>query len=174
MDPLAAADVQVEEAPAPRSRTRRRTRTPRETTVEAIADTEQATQKDEPAPVTEAASGLGDGSVRHAGLVIDRTQLFQHPGSEAAPSIDEFAVALHRDAAVSIDPALGWHLWGTDLCLQAPATILETPLFHNSSTAWQLPEAFHASAGTLLAKYPQRERIPTLCGELQRKAALAA
>ena len=51
-----------------------------------------------------AASGLGDGSVRHAGMVIDRTQLFSHPGSDAAPSIDEFAVALHRDAAVSIDP----------------------------------------------------------------------
>jgi hypothetical protein len=121
-----------------------------------------------------AASGLADGSVRHAGMVIDRTQLFSHPGSDAGLSIDEFAVALHRDAALSIDPALGWHLWATDLCLRSPAVILETPLFHNSSTAWQLPEAFHTSAHTLLAKYPQRDRIPTLCGELQRKAALAA
>lgn len=129
-----------------------------------------------------AASGLADGSVRHAGMVIDRTHLFRHPGTDAALSIDEFAIALHRDAAVSIDHALGWHLWATDLCLQAMArgtardlaTILEAPLFHNSSTAWQLPEAFHASAHTLLAKYPQIDRIPTLCGELQRKAALAA
>ncbi len=127
-----------------------------------------------------APSGQGDGRVRHAGLVIDRTTLFAHPGCEGALSIDEFAVALHRDAAVSIDPALGWHLWGTDLCLQAhsqaqgQACVLETPLFHNSSTAWALPEAFHASARTLLEKYPQLERIPTLCGELQRKAALAA
>jgi hypothetical protein len=123
-----------------------------------------------------AASGRGDAGVRHAGMVIDRTNLFHHPGSDAALSIDEFAVALHRNAAVSIDRTLGWHLWGTDLCLQARASceprdqacILETPLFHNSSTAWQLPEAFHASAQMLLDKYPALERIPTLCGELQR------
>lgn len=129
-----------------------------------------------------AASGHGDGSVRHAGLVIDRTTLFSHPGTDAALSIDEFAVALHRDAAVSIDGELGWHLWATDLCLQAAAggnprdaaTIVETPLFHNSTTAWSLPEAFHASAQKLLDKYPQLARIPTLCGELQRKSAVAA
>lgn len=129
-----------------------------------------------------AASGSGDGSVRHAGMVIDRTTLFSHRGSDAALSIDEFAVALHRDAAVNIDAELGWHLWGTDLCLQAmaggnprdAATILETPLFHNSTTAWSLPEAFNASAQKLLDKYPQLARIPTLCGELQRKSAVAA
>ena len=129
-----------------------------------------------------AASGNADGSVRHAGMVIDRTTLFSHRGSDAALSIDEFAVALHRDAAVNIDAELGWHLWGTDLCLQAmaggnprdAATILETPLFHNSTTAWSLPEAFNASAQKLLDKYPQLARIPTLCGELQRKSAVAA
>lgn len=129
-----------------------------------------------------AASGAGDGSVRHAGLVIDRTTLFSHRGSDAALSIDEFAIALHRDAAVSIDGELGWHLWATDLCLQAAArgnprdaaTILETPLFHNSTTAWALPPEFHVSAQKLLDKYPQLSRIPTLCGELQRKAAVAA
>ena len=129
-----------------------------------------------------ATSGQRDGSVRHAGLVVDRTTLFQHPGTDAALSIDEFAVALHRDAVVSIDRTLGWHLWATDLCLQAAAsgdaraaaTILEAPLFHNSTTAWQLPEAFHASAAVLLEKHAQLDRIPTLCGELQRKAALAA
>lgn len=129
-----------------------------------------------------ASSGRGDGSVRHAGMVIDRTTLFQHPGTEAALSIDEFAIALHRDAAVSIDAELGWHLWATDLCLQAMASsdprdrasIVEAPLFHNSTTAWSLPQAFHHSAQKLLDKYPALDRIPTLCGELQRKAALAA
>jgi hypothetical protein len=115
-------------------------------------------------------------------MVIDRTTLFHHAGTDAAISIDEFAIALHRDAAVSIDRTLGWHLWATDLCLQArasrdprdQASIVQTPLFHNSSTAWSLPEAFHASAQVLLDKYPGIDRIPTLCGELQRKAALAA
>lgn len=123
-----------------------------------------------------ASSGQADGSVRHAGMVIDRIHLFQHAGTEAALSIDEFAVALHRDAAVSIDGQLGWHLWATDLCLQARAcgnpsdlaTIIEAPLFHNSTTPWSLPEAFQESARRLLDKYPALDCIPTLSGELQR------
>lgn len=124
-------------------------------------------------PVGFAGLAISGSGVRHAGMVIDRTNLFSHPGTDTALSIDEFAVALHRDAGVSIDRALGWHLWATDLCLQAqaagqPACIVETPLFHNSTTAWSLPEPFHASAQVLLDKYPALERIPTLCGELQR------
>lgn len=118
----------------------------------------------------------GADSPRHAGMVIDRTRLFQHPGSLDALSVDEFAVALHRDAQVQLDPALGWHLWATDLCLQSArlarpngrAMIIEAPLFHNSTTAWTLPEAFNQSAERLLAKYPGAESIPTLCGELKR------
>lgn len=115
--------------------------------------------------------------VRYAGMVIDRTSLFDHPGSDGALSIDEFAVALHRDSAVTIDPALGWHLWGTDLCLQAEgqakrptAPILQVPLFHNSTTGYALPEAYYESAQRLLDKYPQLDRIPTLCGEIARKS----
>lgn len=116
--------------------------------------------------------------VRYAGMVIDRTALFSHPGSDGALSIDEFAVALHRDSPLSIDPALGWHLWGTDLCLQAEARaqrpmaqILEVPLFHNSTTGYALPDVYYESAQRLLDKYPQLDRIPTLCGEIQRKSA---
>ncbi|MDO9236619.1 MAG: class I SAM-dependent methyltransferase [Aquabacterium sp.] len=116
-------------------------------------------------------------SVRYSGMVIDRTSLFDHPGSECALSLDEFAVALHRDSPVSIDPSLGWHLWGTDLCLQAEALakrpvarVLQVPLFHNSTTAYALPDAYYESADRLLTKYPQLDRIPTLCGEITRTA----
>lgn len=119
-------------------------------------------------------------AVRHAGLVIDRTALFAHLGSSGAASIDEFAVALHRDSRAAIDPALGWHLWATDLCLQArqqagrdAVPILEVPLFHNSTTGYALPDAFHASAQRLLDKHPQLDRIPTLCGEIKRQAVPA-
>jgi hypothetical protein len=121
-----------------------------------------------------------DGAARHAGLVIDRTALFKHPRSAAAVSLDEFAVALHDDSSLAIDPALGWHLWATDLCLQALqlaqqpiAQILEVPLFHNSTTGYVLPEAFHASARVLLAKYPQHASIATLCGLLTQPVAAA-
>jgi hypothetical protein len=107
--------------------------------------------------------------------VVDRTTLFDHGASDRGVSIDEFAVALHADCVARIDPALGWHLWGTDLCLQVlelagqPATrILDVPLFHNSTNDYVLPQAFKDSAGLLLAKHPERARIPTLCGELSR------
>ena len=117
-----------------------------------------------------------------AGFVIDRRNRFDHAESAAAVSIDELAIVVSRRSLHRIDPALGWHLWATDLCLQARASrdpheqacIVEAPLFHNSSTAWSLPEAFHASAQVLLDKYPALERIPTLCGELQRQAAAVA
>lgn len=119
--------------------------------------------------------------VAYAGCVIDRTTLFDHGASDFGLSIDEFAVALHTDCAARIDPALGWHLWGTDLCLQAmdqcggpQARILDVPLFHNSTNDYVLPEAFQESAGTLLAKHPHRLRIPTLCGELSRPQPVAS
>lgn len=117
------------------------------------------------------------GSLYMSGMVIDRSALFSHPVSDHAVSLDEFAVALHRDSVLQPDPALGWHLWATDLCLQAEtiagvpvAKIIEIPLFHNSVTAHQLPQEFHHSAERLLAKYPQRSSIPTLCGSITRSA----
>jgi 2-polyprenyl-3-methyl-5-hydroxy-6-metoxy-1,4-benzoquinol methylase len=120
------------------------------------------------------------GHVRQAGLLIDRQARFSHGGSSAAVSIDEFAVALHRDSTVAIDPSLGWHLWATDLCLQAQqqhrravAQILQVPLFHNSTNDFRLPPAFEASARRLLDKHPQRDRIPTLCGSIDRHAGAA-
>lgn len=121
-----------------------------------------------------------DGGVRYAGQVIDRVSLFSHGGAGGAVSIDEFAVAMHRDAVVSPDPELGWHLWGTDLCLQAQALagrpvaqIIDVPLFHNSTNDYTLPQAFHDSASRLLAKHPSLQTIPTLCGDLRRPAPAA-
>ncbi len=116
-----------------------------------------------------------DGTPRHAGLVVDRTHLFSHPTSDRAVSIDEFAVALHRDAALELDPALGWHLWATDLCIQAEARlgrpagrVVDVPLFHNSASGYVLPAAFHESARLLLDKYPGRPRIASLCATFER------
>jgi 2-polyprenyl-3-methyl-5-hydroxy-6-metoxy-1,4-benzoquinol methylase len=118
------------------------------------------------------------GQARHAGMVVDRRSLFLHGTSDRAISMDELAVCLHRETPLAIDPALGWHLWATDLCLQAEhradqpvARLLGVPLFHNSVTTHSLPDAFHASANYLMAKYPGRTQIPTLCGNLVRQTA---
>lgn len=117
------------------------------------------------------------GIVRHVGMVIDRQSLFCHSASSEALSIDEFAVALHRDCEATIDATLGWHLWGTDLCLQtmrrstrSSVAVIQVPLFHNSSNDYSLPAEFATSAQRLLEKYPGLDRIPTLCGEIARQA----
>ena len=126
-------------------------------------------------PVGFAGIAAEAGGTRAAGTVIDRTALFRHAPSDAAVSIDEFAVALHRESPLRIDPALGWHLWATDLCLQAQqragrpvGRLLDVPLFHNSTTGYTLPAAFHDSARTLLARHPGVLQVQTLCGLLQR------
>jgi SAM-dependent methyltransferase len=115
-----------------------------------------------------------------AGLVIDRTSRFDHPASDAAMSIDELAVVVSRDTLLRIDPALGWHLWATDLCLQAIeqhkvfARIVRVPLFHHSSNDYTLGEAFHRSAAVLAAKHAGFGPIVTLCGTIDAPAAVAA
>lgn len=117
------------------------------------------------------------GEALHAGLVIDRGSRFDHPVSGETLSMDEFAVAMSPRTEHRIDPALGWHLWGTDLCLSAARRrartprIVRVPLFHNSYNDGVLPPAFHQSARTLLAKYSDLTRIPTLCGTLTAGAA---
>lgn len=117
------------------------------------------------------------GNARPSGWVIDRRHLLQHQGSNAAESLDELAVALHRNSRIAIDPQLGWHLWATDLCLQAQSLanepigrILEVPLFHNSVSDYTLPREFHNSAARLMSKYPQRQDIVTLCGKIDRSS----
>ena len=110
-----------------------------------------------------------------AGFVIDRRHRFDHPASDAAVSIDELAIVIARDSVHCIDPALGWHLWATDLCIEAICThkvfprIVRLPLFHNSSNDHQLPAAFYASAERLAAKHPGFGPIATLCGTIDER-----
>ena len=105
-----------------------------------------------------------------AGFVIDRLHAADHPASDKAVSIDELAIVIARDSIHRIDPALGWHLWGTDLCLTAICEhqvfpqIVRLPLFHNSVTDYQLPPAFFESARVLAQKHASFGPIPTLCG----------
>jgi len=115
------------------------------------------------------------GAPRKTGLVIDRTYRLDYPASREAISLDELAIVLHRDGANRIDPQFGWHLWATDLCLQglirvgrSIARTTRIPIFHNSFSDYTLPDSFHASVTTLVNKYPQFDRITTLCVDLKR------
>jgi hypothetical protein len=115
-----------------------------------------------------------DGRAQRSGLVLDIDSLFDYPSSTSAISLDELAVVVGRDTRWKVDENLGWHLWGTDLCLQALfdrsgpkfAEVVRIPLYHNSFNDGTLSESFHESAKRLAAKYPQLTGIPTLCGML--------
>lgn len=120
--------------------------------------------------------GMGVNTDTHsfepAGFVIDRLHAADHPASDKAVSIDELAIVIARDSIHRIDPALGWHLWATDLCLTAICEhqvfprIVRLPLFHNSVTDYQLPAAFFDSAALLARKHASFGPIPTLCGTI--------
>lgn len=120
--------------------------------------------------------GMGVNTDTHsfdpAGFVIDRMHAADHPASDKAVSIDELAIVIARDSIHRIDPALGWHLWATDLCLTAICEhqvfprIVRLPLFHNSVTDYQLPPAFFDAAALLARKHASFGPIPTLCGTI--------
>jgi SAM-dependent methyltransferase len=113
---------------------------------------------------------------RGAGLFVDRINGWSLAATEHAVSVDELCVAIHRDCRCSIDPELGWHLWATDLCLQAlthPTDprfthVARVPLFHNSASDWSLPASYRESEKRLLAKYPQLQVIMSLCSTFSR------
>jgi SAM-dependent methyltransferase len=118
-----------------------------------------------------------EGGVRRAsGVLVDRINAWDFAASERAVSVDELCVAIHRDLQYSIDPELGWHLWATDLCLQALVNpdeprfthVARVPLFHNSASDWTLPASYRESEKKLLAKYPQLQVIMSLCSTFSR------
>jgi SAM-dependent methyltransferase len=121
---------------------------------------------------------LGDGPDprRASGLFVDRINGWSFAETERAVSVDEFCVAMHRDLQCRIDPELGWHLWATDLCLQALVNpddprfthVTRVPLFHNSASDWSLPLSYRESEKRLLAKYPQLQVIMSLCSTFSR------
>lgn len=131
---------------------------------------------DENVPIGFAGLQLSNTSlISEAGLVIDRTTLFKHKITSSAISADEFAILMHQKCIPIIDDTLGWHLWATDLFLQAflnknigNGLLLDIPLFHNSLNDFSLPKEFHESTKKLLNKYPDLEKIETLCGTLSQ------
>jgi len=110
---------------------------------------------------------LANGTLDSAGTLWDRKKLLDWPRSDKAISIDEYCVLVNRGLKYFIDARLGWHLWATDLCLQAlndghPARI-ERLLMRHNSTLGKLPPEFYHSAEILRAKYPTTD-IRTLNG----------
>jgi hypothetical protein len=107
------------------------------------------------------------------GRVVDRHKLLNTPTSLPAlvDGLDELLLAFPRGTPVRLDPALGFHLYGTDACFQAAArshnnVVIEAPVFHNSLYS-RRSEAFHVSRRLLLAKWPDVRPLHTSMGQLE-------
>ncbi len=112
----------------------------------------------------------GPQGILRAGRVADRDALLDETSSLPAPvsSLDEIVLAMPRQTRLRPDPALGFHLYGTDLALAAEsagltALAIDAPCHHNSQQGNELPAAFHASAAVLRGRWPERLPLATPC-----------
>jgi hypothetical protein len=110
-------------------------------------------------------------SAQRVGSVIDRGRTLRDGPSLPATvsTLDELLLVIHRDSPLRLDPSLGFHLYGADLCLQAceqglAVVALEALCRHNSRSIG-LPQAFFASAeifctqnGLTACPWPRRVR----------------
>lgn len=91
-----------------------------------------------------------------AGRVFDRDRWLGSPSSVPASvrSLDELLLAVRRDSGLSINAGLGWHLYGTDLCLQAEAAglaavAMDAPCRHHSGLPRTAPAPGSEAAADL-------------------------
>jgi hypothetical protein len=103
------------------------------------------------------------------GQVVDRGRLLQE-GPELparAATLDELLLIVRRVTPLRADPALGFHLYGADLCLQARerglSVVVLDALCHHNSRSLALPESFFAGAEVFARKWAGRLPIATPC-----------
>ncbi|MGP0068513.1 MAG: glycosyltransferase [Isosphaeraceae bacterium] len=108
-------------------------------------------------------------STNRIGWVVDRGRLLSEGPGLPAPvtTLDELLLIVPRNTPLRFDPALGFHLYGADLCLQArerglAVVALGAPCHHNSRTVG-LPVAFLASASVFARKWAARLPVATPC-----------
>ncbi len=108
------------------------------------------------------------------GRVVDRGRLLEERPALPAPAatLDELLLIVRRDTPLRFDPALGFHLYGADLCLQARerglAVVVLDALCHHNSRSLALPEAFLASAEVFARKWAHRLPVATPCAAFDR------
>jgi hypothetical protein len=87
-------------------------------------------------------------------------------------TLDELLLVVPRDTPLRFDPALWFHLYGADICLQASerglAVVVIDALCHHNSRSVGLPEAFFASAEVFARKWAHRLPVATPCVVIDR------
>lgn len=109
------------------------------------------------------------------GAVVDRDRPLR--GAAALPAtaetLDELLLVLPQGTPLRLDPALGFHFYGADLCLQArernlAAVAVEALCMHNSQIG-ELPPAFHSSGRVFARKWEKRLPVKTTCAVVDRR-----
>jgi hypothetical protein len=112
------------------------------------------------------------------GWVVDRGRMLRDgpvlPARVA--TLDELLLVVRRDCGLRFDTALGFHLYGADICLQARerglAVVAMGALCHHNSRSVGLSEAFFASAEVFARKWSHRLPIATPCVIIDRGGAV--
>ncbi len=97
------------------------------------------------------------------GRVVHRDRLLMHRDLPAdVDGLDELLMVVPRQTPLRVDPDLGWHLYGTDLALQAirrglRVVVLDATCHHNSLTG-RVPWKYRDSERVLARKW--KDRLP--------------
>jgi hypothetical protein len=108
------------------------------------------------------------------GWVVDRGRVLRDGPELPAQvaTLDELVLIVRRDTPLRFDPALGFHLYGGDICLQAReqslAVVALGALCHHNSASIGLPEAFYASAAVFARDWSPRLPVATPCVVIDR------
>lgn len=119
-------------------------------------------------------------AAQRIGRVIDRGRMLRDgPDLPAAvATLDELLLVLPRGTPLRFDPALGFHLYGADICLQAAdrglAVVAVEALCHHNSRSVGLPPAFYKSAEVFARKWARRLPIATPCVVIDRNGEVSA
>jgi hypothetical protein len=92
------------------------------------------------------------------GRLVHRDRLLQEGSLPAeVDGLDEVVLVVPSATPLRVDPAVGWHLYGTDLALQAhqrglKVMVLDAPCHHNTSTT-RVPLGYRESERALAQKW---------------------
>jgi Glycosyltransferase like family len=108
-------------------------------------------------------------AAQRIGRVCDRGRSLDEgiPLPERAATLDELLLVIPRGMPLKVDPELGFHLYGADLCLQAAecglAVVVIDAYCHHNSRSVGLPRDFFASAKAFARKWHHRLPVATPC-----------
>lgn len=118
------------------------------------------------------ANGETRGCVYSSGLSANAGSPLPAPAEIA--TLDELLLVIRRSSGLRFDPDLhGFHLYGTDICLEAGRRGLKSyavPAFciHNSNGIRLLPAAYWRAYSYLQRKWYVRLPVPTPCARITR------